>query len=137
MVLLSIPLTKLPYGPCVFSYVQQCHALILCHKYHICKFYHHVQILYDVSNSIHHKTCDYGNMGCRVFKRGVQNCLKINVPKGNYWILRIGVMGRCQSAKIWPSKSIFYVKNHPNLSQFFFIEKYQFRSTFFVIDIFW
>ena len=29
----------------------------------------------------------YGNMGCRVFKRGVQNwkdvCLKINIPKGN------------------------------------------------------
>jgi DnaJ family protein C protein 16 len=31
---------------------------------------------------------------------------------------------------------IFYVKNHPNLSQFFFIEEYQFRSTLFVIDIF-
>ena len=30
----------------------------------------------------------YGNTGCRVFKRGVQNwkknCLKINIPKGNY-----------------------------------------------------
>ena len=42
-----------------------------------------------------------------------------------------------KSAKIWLSKSIFYVKNHPNLSHFFFIEEYQFRSTFFVIDIFW
>ena len=41
------------------------------------------------------------------------------------------------SAKIWLSKSIFYVKNHPNLSQFFFFEEYQFRSTFYVIDIFW
>ena len=30
-----------------------------------------------------------------------------------------------------------YVKNYPNLSQFFFIGEYQFRSTFFVIDIFW
>ena len=42
----------------------------------------------------------YGNTGCRVFERGVQNwkvfCIKINIPKGNYWILRIGVMGRCQ-----------------------------------------
>ena len=36
-----------------------------------------------------------------------------------------------KSAKILLSKSIFYVKNHPNLSQFFFIEEYQFRSTFF------
>ena len=113
MVLLSIPLTKLPYGPYVFSYVQQCHALILCHKYHICKFYHHVQILYDVSNSIHHKTCDYGNMGCRVFKRGVQNwkdfCLKINVPKGNYWILRIGVIGRCQKVPKFDFQSQFSI----------------------------
>ena len=35
-----------------------------------------------------------------------------------------------KSAKIWHSKSIFYVKNHRNLSQFF-IEEYQFRITFF------
>ena len=30
----------------------------------------------------------YGNKGCQVFKRGVQNlkdfCLKTNIPKGNY-----------------------------------------------------
>ena len=42
-----------------------------------------------------------------------------------------------KSAKIWLSKSIFYVKNHPNLSHFLFIEEYQFKSTLFVIDIFW
>ena len=36
-----------------------------------------------------------------------------------------------KSAKIWHSKLIFYVKNHRNLSQFFFLEKYQSRSTFF------
>ena len=34
------------------------------------------------------------------------------------------------------SKSIFYVKNHRNLSQFFFLEEYQFRSTFFVMTFF-
>ena len=33
--------------------------------------------------------------------------------------------------------SIFYVKNCPNLSNFFFTEKYQFRGMFFVIDISW
>ena len=48
-----------------------------------------------------------------------------------------------KSAKIWLSKSIFYVKNHWNLSQFFFhwripklfhsFEEYQFRRTFFVL----
>ena len=36
------------------------------------------------------------------------------------------------SAKNWLSKSIFYVKNHPNLFSIFFIQKYQFRSTFIV-----
>ena len=42
----------------------------------------------------------FGSTGCWVFKRGVQNwnefCLKINIPQKNYWILRIGTMGRCQ-----------------------------------------
>jgi hypothetical protein len=41
-----------------------------------------------------------------------------------------------KSVKIWLSKSIFYVKNHPNLS-LFFINENQFRSTLFVTDIFW
>ena len=39
----------------------------------------------------------YGNMGCKVFKPGVQNqkdfCLRINILKGNYWILIIGLVG--------------------------------------------
>ena len=42
-----------------------------------------------------------------------------------------------KSAKIWLSKSIFYVRNYRNLSDFFFIEEYEFRSTLFVIDILW
>ena len=41
-----------------------------------------------------------GNTGCGVFKKGIQNLkgfwLKINCIKWNHWILRIGVMGRCQ-----------------------------------------
>ena len=69
------------------------------------------------------------------FSSGVQNwkgfCLRISIPKGNYWILRIGVMGKVsKSALIWLSKSTFNVKNHQNLSQFFFTEEYQFRSNF-------
>ena len=38
---------------------------------------------------------DYGNTGCGVFQQGVQNeegfCLRINILKGNYSILRIGL----------------------------------------------
>ena len=42
----------------------------------------------------------YGNMGCGVFKRGLQNqkdfCIRINIPKGNYQILSFGLMVSCQ-----------------------------------------
>ena len=48
--------------------------------------------------------CDYDDMGCWVFKRGVQNwkdfCLAIITNNGNCWILRIGVIGRCQKLGI-------------------------------------
>ena len=47
------------------------------------------------SSMVRHIQCRYGNTGCQVFKGGVQNwtdfCLKINIPKEKYWILRIGV----------------------------------------------
>ena len=43
----------------------------------------------------------YGNTGCGVFKRGIQNvkyfCLRINISKGNYWILSFGLMASCQN----------------------------------------
>ena len=46
----------------------------------------------------------YDTTCCRVFKWGVQNwkdfCLKMNIPQGNYSILKIGVMGRCQKLGI-------------------------------------
>ena len=42
---------------------------------------------------------------------GIQNwkdfCLKINTPKGNYWILRIGIMGRCQKVPKFDFQSQF------------------------------
>ena len=57
-----------------------------------------------MSTSQTYGTGSYGNMGCQVFNRGVKNwkdfCLKINIPKGNYLTLRIGVMGRCQELGI-------------------------------------
>ena len=47
---------------------------------------------------------NYGNMGCGVFKQGVQNwkhfCLKINILKGNDLIFRIGVM-HGEVSRIW------------------------------------
>ena len=51
-------------------------------------------------NFIFLDTTHYGNTGCRVFMRRIQNekdfWLKINIPKGTYWILRIGVVASCQ-----------------------------------------
>ena len=45
----------------------------------------------------------YGNTGCGVFKRRVQHykefCLRINILKGNYWILRIGLTGSLRTCK--------------------------------------
>jgi hypothetical protein len=66
----------------------------------------------------------YGNTGSGVFKGGIQNLkgfwLKINTPKGNFWILRIGVMASCQkldkkknqkdSDDFWHSKLTLNVK---------------------------
>ena len=64
--------------------------------------------------------------------------LRINVSKGNYWILSFGLMPSCQKV------SKFYFQSQFSMSKiiriclnFFFIEEYQFRGTFFVIDIFW
>ena len=43
-----------------------------------------------------------------------------------------------KGAKVWLSKSIFYVKNHRNLSQFFFpLKNTNLGAHFFVIGIFW
>ncbi len=69
--------------------------------------------------------CQYGNMGCGVFKWG-DTKLERFLPKNQhtqrkllnfeFWIN--GELSK--SAKIWLSKSIFYVKTHLELSQFFF-----------------
>ena len=104
------------------------------------------------------------SMGCWVFNRRVQNkkdfCLRIKIPIVSYWILRMGVVSGdvSKSAKIWLSRSIFYVKIIQTFSLFFieeyvpsyehflcfwcflihntlFIEEFQFISTFFLL--FW
>ena len=50
--------------------------------------------LYFIDMNLH-----YGNTGCGVFKREVQKdlCLRIIVPKGNFWNLRIGLTGSLSS----------------------------------------
>ena len=67
---------------------------------------------------------DYGNSGCWLFKRGVQNwkyfCIKIDRKKKllNFENWCNGEVSK--SALIWLSKSMFYDENHQNLSHFFF-----------------
>ena len=41
------------------------------------------------------------------------------------------LMERCQKVPKLFDKINFLVKNYPNLSQFFFMEEYEFKSTFF------
>ena len=85
---------------------------------------------------------NYGNTGCGGFQVGGTKS-KIFLPKNQHTQRKLlnfenWVNGEVsKSAKILLSKSILYVKNDPNLSQFFFIEKYQCRSTLFVFDITW
>ena len=55
------------------------------------------------------------------------NCIQMKLPDFENW--SNGKVSK--SDKIWLSKSIYYVKNHQNLSDFFFIEKYELSSTFF------
>ena len=92
-----------------------------------------------------HDTSDYGNTGCRVFKQGIKNwkdfCLKINIPKGNYWNLRIGVVARCQKVPKFDfqsnflcqisseSFSIFLLKNL-NLEGYFLLLTFLITSIF-------
>ena len=68
----------------------------------------------------------YGSTGCRVFKRGVQIqkdfCLRINIAKGNCWIMRIGLCNGkvSKSVKIWLLKLIFLSQNSFEFFSFFF-----------------
>ena len=81
-----------------------------------------------VTSLINQKISDnnvrYGNTSCLVFKRGVQNW-KDFLPKNQHTQRKLlNFENWCneevsKSALIWLSKSIFYVKNHKNLSHFF------------------
>ena len=63
--------------------------------------------------------------------------LRINTLKGNYRILRIRLMGGVKKSQNLTFKVNFLCqKLSESFSIFLFIEEYQFRSTFFVIDFF-
>ena len=72
---------------------------------------HRTFLFYIFGEQTHAKAIcmPYGNTGCRVFKRGVQNqkglCLRINILKGNYSILRIGLVGASEVFKNQSFKS--------------------------------
>ena len=50
--------------------------------------------------------------------RKVFGSKKINILKGNYWIFSNWCSGEVSKSALLLSKSIFYVKNHRNLSEF-------------------
>ena len=62
----------------------------------------HLQTWEDCTNLVYvvwRTICsEYGNTGYGVSSLGIF-CLKIYIPKRNYWILRIGVVGRCQQCQ--------------------------------------
>ena len=65
-------------------------------------------------------------------------CLRINIPKGNYWFLSFGLTASCQKVPKFDFQSKFSMAKIIRIFlNFVYIEEYQFRSTFFVIDIFW
>ena len=65
-------------------------------------------------------------------------CLRFSILKGNYWKLRIGLMGSCQKMPKFDFRSQFSMSRIIQIFlNFCFIEGCQFRSTVFVTDIFW
>ena len=100
------------------------------HKKHICQRHLDIILMYRVLSRVlaflgffsasfflQQYTHGYGNTGSGVFKRGVQK--------------------RCQKLPKFDFQSQFSMsKIIRNFLNFFFIEGYQFRGTFFVVDIF-
>ena len=86
-------------------------------------------------------TDGYGIPSCGVFKGGIQNkqgfwlkinCIQMKLP--NFEIWSNGELSK--STIIWLSKSIFYVKNHPNLSGFFSLKNMNLGAYFLLLTFF-
>ena len=78
--------------------------------------------------------CQYGLWSFKGRDTKLERFLAKTQLKWNYQ--REGVK-KCKNLTFNVTMSMFYVKYQRNLSDFFFIEKYELRRTFFVIDIFW
>ena len=86
-------------------------------------------------------SAQYGITGCGVFKGGIQNqkgfwlkinCIQMKLPNFENWS-----NGRCQKVPKFDFQSQFSMSKIIGIFLiFFFIEEYQLRSTFVVIDIF-
>ena len=100
-----------------------------------------IQIIFDIENALWKSEI---GIFCQLwsFQAGGTKlkaiCLTINRLKGNYWILRIGLMGRCQKVPKFDFQSQFSTSKIIRIFlKFFFIEEYQFWGIFVVIDIYW
>ena len=67
----------------------------------------------------------YGNMGCGVFKRGIQN-----------YFFSFGLMASSQKVPKFGFQSQFSTSKIIRIFLIFFIEEHEFRSIFFIIDNF-
>ena len=76
------------------------------------------------------------NMGIQVVESSNFTKLERFVPKNQYTQRKLlNFENWCKGEGGFQKVSylIFYVKNYPNLSQFFFIEEYQFRACFLLL----
>ena len=83
----------------------------------------------------------YGNTGCGVFKRGVQNykdfCLRINILKGNYGILSFEFWINGELSK--SAKNLTFKVNflcHLNLSHYFSLKNTNLGAIFLLLTFF-
>ena len=86
-------------------------------------------------------TSHYGSTGCRVFKRGVPNLkdfrLKINILKGDYRILRIGVVGRCKKVRKFDFQlSQFSMSKIKSFSMFFSLKNTDLGAHYLLLNFF-
>ena len=73
-------------------------------------------------------------MGDAEFKK---KCLRINITKGNYWIMSFGLMASYQKVPKFDFSSQFSMSKIIWIFLVFFIEKYQFRSTILFPHLVW
>ena len=69
-----------------------------------------LKLLWAYKWHMYRKHMHNGNTGCRVFKRGIQNwkdfCLKINIPKGNFWFFDIKIDFESQNLALFDTSPL-------------------------------